>query len=184
MASQRYRRAKGAVKIDARLLPLSLYRALGNAPHRRDFCEGETAEESQVDNFRQRWIDRGQVVQGLADGGEFPIVGESLHGLGSQPRNLELASMLHGAPPAGMVDDQSAHHPRRIPHEPRPVGKLWAAARRHVQVRLMEKGCNPEAHGSAVSRELAFGQAMQFGVERSEQSLPGARVAALNCPDE
>jgi len=76
IASQGLRRTEIAVQINARLLPFSLHRALGYAPHGSNFSEGETAEEPQVDNLRERGIRFGQLVQGIADGRESLVVGK------------------------------------------------------------------------------------------------------------
>ena len=46
-----------------RLVPVALHRALGDATHRRNFGEAETAEELQLDQLRQRRLDRGQLVE-------------------------------------------------------------------------------------------------------------------------
>src|SRR6516165_9524044 len=56
-----------AMEIDPRLLPVTLHRALRHAPHPSNLREGEAAEEFQIDDLRERSVDRSKLVESCAD---------------------------------------------------------------------------------------------------------------------
>ena len=56
------------VQVDARLLPVALHGALRHAPHRRNLREREAAEELEVDDCARAGVDRGELVERVADG--------------------------------------------------------------------------------------------------------------------
>src|SRR5262245_2484742 len=115
--------AKGAVEIDARLLPAALHRAFRHAAHRRDFGEGEAAKEFEVYHLGERGVDLGELVQCLADLHELFFVDDILHDFAVQRGDLELAPAFLGTAASSMVDNHAPHHPGGIPHESGSVGK-------------------------------------------------------------
>ena len=64
-------------RIDARLFPVALHRALRHAAHRRDLGEREAAEELQVDDLGQRRIDASPAVERIAMRANCPFVGSA-----------------------------------------------------------------------------------------------------------
>ena len=87
-------------------------------------------------------------------------------------------------PAPGMIDNQSAHDARRIPHESRAVGKRRAVSRGHIQVRLVQERCHAEANRNAVSGELALGQPVQLGVECTEERFCSGGVTSFGSANE
>ena len=51
----------------ARLLPIALHRALRHSPHRGDVSEREAAEVLEIDDLRQAWLQRGELLDRIAE---------------------------------------------------------------------------------------------------------------------
>ena len=73
-------------------------------------------------------------------------------------------------PSPHVVDDQAAHHPRRIAHEARVIDEHRAVLAGDGQVGLVQQRGHAESRERAATVELPPCQAMQFGVQRHEQS--------------
>src|SRR5262249_61163529 len=99
------------------LLPVALDGALRDALHAGDLREGEAAEELQVDDGREPRVDGGELVEGVTDASELGTVWHRACDVGRDRRELELAAALLRLPAAHVVDDQTAHHSRRVRHE-------------------------------------------------------------------
>jgi hypothetical protein len=85
---------------------------------------------------------------------------------------------------SSVVDDQPSHHAGRIPHESGSVREGRTVAPGDVEIGLVQQSRDTQAGGGPGSRKLAFGQAVQLGVERGEQSFPGGTVASFGRRDE
>jgi hypothetical protein len=99
-------------------------------------------------------------------------------------RDLEGAAALLGVPASGVVDDEPAHHPGGVTHEPRLVGEGRAGAGRHVQIRLVQEGGRAQGQSAAAGGQLLPGHPAQLTVERREQGVCGSRVALVDRRDE
>ena len=159
------------MQVEARLFPAALNRPLRDPPHRRDFGEGEAAEEFQVDDFRERRLDGGELVERVADRLEPARVDRRVGDVRAQGGDLELAAAAHGVSGARVIDDQTAHHPRGVTHEARFVGKRRSVSRCHVEIRLVQQRRDSEAARSAGARELARRETVQLGVQVAEQRI-------------
>jgi hypothetical protein len=78
-----------------------------------------------------------------------------------------------------MIDDEAAHHPRRVGHEPRPVGKRDAVPVRDLDVRLVQQRRHAERERAAAPGELAAGHPVQLRIKGGEQRLRRGRITAL-----
>src|SRR5215469_5701709 len=116
------------MKINARLFPTSLHRTFREVSQGGDFRESQPTEELQVNKFSKFRLHLRQLIQCIADGREFFRVDETLDCIGFKRSNLELTAALDRVAASGVIDDQSAHHTRRITHEARSVGKRLAFA--------------------------------------------------------
>ena len=61
---------------------------------------------------------------------------------------------------------------------------LGIAATSHVKVGLMQQGCNADGEITSAARQLLLRQAMQFGVEGSEQRLGRGALSPFRRLDE
>jgi hypothetical protein len=167
------------MQVDARLLPLPLHGALGDAAHRGDLGEREAAEKFEVDDLGERGVDPRQLVECLADPEKLALVGGAVGRGGVDGGDLNPAAALEGMPAAGVIDDHPAHDPRRVPHEARAVRKLQPVLPRHVDVGLVQQGRGAEALGSAVPGELLPCQPVQLGIKRGEQRIRGLGITLV-----
>ena len=140
----------------------------------------ETAEELQVHQFGQGLVDRGQLIEGVADVGEFTGISQVLDDIGAQRGDLELAPATAGALRARVIDDQAPHDTRGVAHEVRFVGKHRGVARGDVQVGFMKQRGHAKAAPVAATGQLPLGQPVQFRVERAEQGFCGGSIAAFS----
>ena len=115
--------ADDAVQVDSSLLPIALYGTLGYAAHRCNLAEREAAKELQIDDLRESGVHARQVVERVAQARQHLGIGDLFRDVGVERRDLELTAAFLGAAVARVVDDEAAHHPRRVGHEPRAVGK-------------------------------------------------------------
>src|SRR5580765_523372 len=128
-SSNRQIRANVAMEIDARLFPLSLYCTFRQVLQGGNFRERKAAEKLHVHQFGKLRLDFRQFIQGVADRREFLGVDGILVKIRLERSDFEFAAALDCISAPGMINDQSAHHPRGITHEPRPVRKAVAFAR-------------------------------------------------------
>ena len=133
------------MKKNARLFPTSLHRTFREVSLCGDFGESQPTEELQVDKFSKFRLHLRQLIQRIADGREFFRVDEILACVGFELSNFELTAALDRVAASGVIDDQSAHHTRRISTEARSVGKRLAFAFGYVQISLMQKRRNTQA---------------------------------------
>src|SRR5215469_7270246 len=122
------------MKINARLLPTSLHRTFREVSQGGDFGESQPTEELQVNKFSKFRLHLRQLIQCIADAREFFRVDEILDCVGFKRSDLELTAALDRVAASGVIDDQSAHHTRRIPHEARSVGKRAAFVLGYAQI--------------------------------------------------
>src|SRR5262249_40349034 len=127
-------------KIDPRLVPLPLHRALAGAPEARDLGEGEAAEELELDDLRDLRLHGGELVERLAE--PLDLLGvvrrRAAQALAVERGDREIAAALPGLATAEAVDDQAAHDPDRIGEEPGAIGELHSLAPRDVEIGLVE----------------------------------------------
>src|SRR5439155_22414734 len=116
----------------------------------------------------------------FADRGKPRLVGNVLRDFGPDRRELELSAALLCAPASRMIDDESAHYPRRIRDEPRAVGEGGAVARGHLEIRFVEQRGDAQADGGAGSCELTLREPVQLSVQRAEQRFGRAMVALFS----
>src|SRR3954447_23947789 len=113
-------------KIDPRLVPMPLHRALAQSPEIRDLGEGETAEELEIDDVRDLRLHGGELVERPAEPLDLLGIarrGRVAHVLVVDRGDLEAATALPGLTAAEAVDDQAAHDPCRIGEEPGAIGE-------------------------------------------------------------
>src|SRR5690242_4252192 len=94
---------------DARLAPVALNGAFRDSPHARDLRERETAEEMQIDELRQRWVEGRQLVQRQPQRIELGRKHTRPLFRAVEREELELTSPFGGRAPSGVVDDETAH---------------------------------------------------------------------------
>src|SRR5215472_6831449 len=128
------------MKINARLFPTSLHRTCREVSQGGDFGESQPTEELQVNKCSKFRLHLRQLIQCIADAREFFRVDEILDCVSFKGSNLELTAALDRVAASGVIDDQSAHHTRRIPHEARSVGEKLG-----LRVRL----CPDKPHAGA-----------------------------------
>ena len=166
------------MEVDPRLFPISLDRALRYAAHRGDFSKRKPAEEFQVDDLCKPRIHLGQLVDRIADALQVVFVGRAINDR-RRRGDLEHAATLHGTATTGVIDDEAAHHPCRIRHESRAVGKHDAFTARDVEVRLMEQRRRAESDIPVPPCQLALSQPVQFGVQQLKIALPRRQGSPL-----
>jgi hypothetical protein len=127
-------------QIDARLLPVPFQRALGHAAHGANLGEREPAEVAKVDQLRERRVVYRELVERLAEPGQFVGIHHGLRHVRVQRGQMHLAAapLLRLAIP-DVVDDQAAHDARGIGHEPAAIGKHRVVAPGHGDVRLVQE---------------------------------------------
>jgi len=81
--------------------------------HRADLGEREAAEDFQVDEFRKRRVDPCELVECVADRGQFVLVRDVLGDFGADRRGLEPAAALPGLGGSGLRT--AASSPRASP---------------------------------------------------------------------
>ena len=92
---------------------------------------------------------------------------------------MELAAPLLRMPGPGVVDDEPAHHPRGVRHEPVTVGEPFAFLLRQVEVGLVEQARGAERHAPPLAAQLALGDPVQLGVQRREERRAGRSIAPI-----
>src|SRR5215208_5959920 len=142
-------------KIDPRLVPMPLHRALARTPEARDLGKSEATEEFEIDDVRDLRLHRGKLVERPA---------ELLHLLGIARRagvahvlavdrgDLEGSAALPGLAAAEAVDDQAAHDPRRVGEEAGAVGEGDPLALRDVEISLVKQAGRAEGGAGARTR--------------------------------
>src|SRR5262249_8034032 len=127
------------VEEGARGLPVALQRPLGPTRHLRDLLEGQPREEPPLDELRELAVGLPELSERLVERDD--LGGALLHRYldvleiqGPPPR----ASALAG-PPAGLVDEDHAHRPRRDREEVRAVLRGPAGAPRQLQIGLVDE---------------------------------------------
>ena len=93
---------------------------------------------------------------------------------GLERGDLEEAAALLGPPPARVIDDERAHHPRRVAHEPRPIRERRAGAPGHVEIRLVQQGGRAERQLAALPGQLPAGELVQLAIEASNRASAAA----------
>ena len=171
------------MKIDARLFPLALHGALGNAFHPGNLGKGEAAEKAQVDELGESGVAFGELIERFADTREFLVVGNVIC-IRTERGDLKLATAFLRPAIPRVVDDQAAHDARRIAHESRLVGEADAVVARHINVGLMEECGRADRDWQTDVSQFAFGQTMQLGIERGEERFRGGPVAAISCGNQ
>jgi hypothetical protein len=83
-----------------------------------------------------------------------------------------------------VIDDEPAHHPRRVGHESGTIREGRALPGGDVEVGLVQQGGRAERHLRPAARELAFRESPQFGMEPGEQRLASRSVASLRRRDQ
>lgn len=124
-----------------------------------------------------------QLIESMADPREFLIVAAYVANIGGQGRKFEPATALDGESISYMIDDESPHDSRGISHESAAIGKGLALLCGHIKVSLMDERGSTDAH-LTLTRELAFGQPVQFTIKKSEQLTGGSFVAMFRQVDE
>src|SRR4051794_7427964 len=161
-------------KIDPRLVPLPLHRALAGAPEARDLGEGEAAEELELDHLGDLRLHGGELVERLAELLDLVGVaqrGRAVHVLAVERGDLEIAAAFPGLAAAEAVDDQAAHDPDRIGEKPGAIGKGRPLAPRDVEIGLMDQAGGAERGAGTRASQLAAGEPAEFPVERREERL-------------
>lgn len=167
------------MKIDSRLFPLALYGPLGDSFHSGNLGKGEAAEKVEVDDLGETSVVFSELIEGLANLSEFPVV-RNIVGIWAQRGDLkQAAAFLRTAIPR-VIDNETAHDARRIAHESRLVGEADAVVARHINVGLMEECGRADRDWQTDVSQFAFGQTMQLGIERGEERFRGGPVAAIS----
>src|SRR3954471_10462663 len=100
------------MEVNPGLLPVALHGPLRDAVHRRNLREPEAAEELQIDDAGEAWVDAGELVERLGDPGELHRVGHGLGDVRLEGRDLEMSAALLRLPAARVIDDQASHDAR------------------------------------------------------------------------
>ena len=185
MARRRARLSRGARRgerpeqEEARLLPVALHRPLGEP-----CIAAISTNEKPQKNFRS--------TTSASRGSTAPSSSSAARALELRRRrgrrrrrrfeggDLEGAAALLGPPAAGVIDDERAHHPRRVAHEPRPVRERRAVAPGHVQIRLVQQGGRAERQLAARVGPAAAGRAgaARGRAPRTGRPRPAGRLVA------
>src|SRR5437868_8002858 len=104
--------------------------------------------------------------------------------VGLQRSNFEFTAALDRVATAGVIDNQSAHHTRGIPHEARAVWKAVAFTRRDIEIGLVQQRCDAEACWRTPSCQLSFCEPVQLGVQSAEKCIRSRAIAAFNRVDK
>src|SRR5215207_2283583 len=113
----------------ARLPPVAPYRALRPVAKRGDLAEGVAAEEVEVHEFGEPRLEGGQLVERVGeavelDGGTSGLLGGG-RDVGSEGDLERTAAALLRPRPARIVNEEPAHRPRCVTHEPRAIGEVY-----------------------------------------------------------
>ena len=146
--------AMARCRYSARFLPLALHGALGQTVHRADFREREAAKELEVDDLGERGIHARQLVERIADVLQLGLVGDRVRHSRCRGPSSRTGRRASARGCAYVVDDETAHRPRRIGQEPGAVGKHHPLASRHVEVRFVQQRRRAERHVTAVAAPL------------------------------
>src|SRR5678815_1172138 len=76
-------------RIKTGLVPVAHHRALRDVEQRCDFGEGKAAEEMQIDQFRERFVHGGELIERVADALEIERIAGELARLGRYRGDLE-----------------------------------------------------------------------------------------------
>src|SRR5690349_13230486 len=104
--------------------------------------------------------------------------------VGLERGNLEFTAALDRIAAPGVVNDQSAHYARRIPHKPRPVGKLVSFTSGNIEIGLVQQRCDAQASRGSESSQFALRQPMQLRVQSAEKRVGGFAIALFSRPDK
>jgi hypothetical protein len=157
--------------------PLALHRPGGDAQDVGGLLDGETAEESELDDASLLRVESLQV-------GESPVKrdGVDVDRLGGREtfdeRDPSLgASALgpHSAP--RVVDENPSHQLRGDGEEVRPVLPLHAALIDELQIRLVHQRRRLERMVGSLARKVPFGQRLQLPVDHRHHLVEGFRAA-------
>jgi hypothetical protein len=72
------RAGQGTMQQQPRLLPIALHRPFGDPPHGRDVREREATEVLEIDDLRQAWLQRGELLDRIAEPLQAIAVGRLL----------------------------------------------------------------------------------------------------------
>ena len=130
------------------LFPIAPHRALRHAAHGGQLAEREAAEELQVDQLRQWRIQDFEFLKGQTELFErTAILGRWCDIVKGDEGDV--TAPLQGALRAAIIDDQTAHRPRRIGHEAVALGKRQVLALAHVQIGFVQERCRAQGDGAA-----------------------------------
>jgi hypothetical protein len=150
-----------AVEIDTSFLPLSLNGSLAHTLIAAISSNEKPQKNFQVNDFHQRWIGFLKLVQRFADPIQLVVV-NGVPRFGPDRSNLELTSAFLCTAASGIVNDQSSHHSRSIPHESRAIWELYCVSLSNLNICLMQKSCGAEAYRKALSRQVTLCKSTQF----------------------
>ena len=163
----------------ARLRPVALHGALGDAANRGDFREGEAAKEGEVDELGERRLEAGEIRQSVAQPLHFLGRAHGRHHRLYDRDERHVAATLLRVPRADRVDDEPAHGTRGVAEEPVLVGELEPFPARETEVGLVQERRRVPGHRPPGARDVGVGEPVQLVIEQGEERLARLGVAAL-----
>jgi len=171
-------------QVNARFFPMPLNGALRGLSHGSDLREREAAEKPQIDHFGEPTVDFRQLVERVAQVREARVVHEMFGNSIRKRGELKAASPLERASIAGVIDDEPAHHTRRVTHESGAIRKGEAAPFGDIQIRFVQEGRRAQRQRPTVACQLALRETMELRIERREQGFGGQGIAVLCLVDQ
>jgi hypothetical protein len=158
--------------------PFALHRPGRNAQDVGGLLDGETAEESQLDDAALLRVESLQGGEGFVqrDGIDVNRLGRRKALDERDPSHC--ASTFGSFPPPRVVDEDPPHQLRGDREEMRPVLPLHVTLIDQLQIRLVHKRRGLQRVVRALAPEVPPGQRLQFGVDHGHHSVEGFLVAS------
>src|SRR5258707_15667021 len=109
--------ADAFVQVDAGLFPFPLHGTLSDPLQSADLCEGEPAEELEVDEGGELWLNQGQFLHCVVDQSELPRVDWIFQVIERDHSDVIAATFFRAVAGPRVIDDEPSHHACSIGHE-------------------------------------------------------------------
>jgi len=162
----------------ARLFPVAFDRPFRNAERFGDLPLGQPGEVAHFDDLHQTRVDLAQVLQGVVNAHDIRVIAADRFGDVSVERQRRLASAAPLCEPGtGEVDDDRAHHSRRISEKMGSVRDSDLPRVGKPQIGLVHQRSGIQERERLMRTELRAGQPAQFVVEHREGGVGRGGVA-------
>ena len=165
------------------LCPLAADGDRRHPDHLRDLLQAEAAEEPQLDDVRLAWVTLGQCAEGVIYRHE--ITGAIGRHMVRRPdvHDLDAAPIATFLPPAGDVNEDVPHQPRRHRDEVGPVLPAHVAPVHQADERFVHQGCGLKHVPRTLAPEVPASQLAKLRVDERHELVEG-RIVSFSPGDE